>query len=126
MSVERLRFRRRPVSLTSLIDIIFLLLLFFMLSSTFTKFSEVPLMNAGGGAEQGARPLFLQLRPDGMSLNGEVTTLDALLGRIEQIKAGMDEQTVLITVDATVSSQRLIDVLAVLRNAPDLAVSVLE
>jgi biopolymer transport protein ExbD len=37
------------VTLTPLIDVIFLLLLFFMLSSTFTRFAEVPLTNAGGG-----------------------------------------------------------------------------
>ena len=41
--------RRRRLSMTSLIDVIFLLLLFFMLTSTFTRFSEVELTAAGSG-----------------------------------------------------------------------------
>ena len=32
------RVRRKPVGLTSLIDVIFLLLLFFMLASSFTRY----------------------------------------------------------------------------------------
>ena len=35
--------------MTPLIDVIFLLLLFFMLSSTFTRFSDVEMEIGGGG-----------------------------------------------------------------------------
>ena len=41
--------RRRKLSMTSLIDVIFLLLLFFMLTSTFTRFAELDLAAASGG-----------------------------------------------------------------------------
>ena len=50
--------------MTSLIDVIFLLLLFFMLTSTFTRFSEVELTAAGSGTPPQApteAPLFLRL-----------------------------------------------------------------
>ena len=60
--------------MTSLIDVIFLLLLFFMLTSTFSKFSEVPLAAAGSGAvaqASDAKPVFLQLGPDTLRLNGD-------------------------------------------------------
>ncbi|WP_367714863.1 biopolymer transporter ExbD [Nitratireductor sp. GISD-1A_MAKvit] len=40
--------RRKPLSLTSLIDVIFLLLLFFMLSSTFTRFASVEISGGAG------------------------------------------------------------------------------
>ncbi|MEM7303285.1 MAG: biopolymer transporter ExbD [Pseudomonadota bacterium] len=40
---------RRRLSLTSLIDVIFLLLLFFMLSSTFTRFADVELVAGRSG-----------------------------------------------------------------------------
>lgn len=40
MALKRAYVRKRT-SITSLIDVIFLLLLFFMLASTFTKFSEI-------------------------------------------------------------------------------------
>ena len=46
--MRRLR-RRRRLSMTSLIDVIFLLLLFFMLSSTFTRFAELELAAGGTG-----------------------------------------------------------------------------
>ena len=44
--------------MTSLIDVIFLLLLFFMLTSTFSKFAEIELAAAtsGAGAATGAKP----------------------------------------------------------------------
>jgi len=66
--------------MTSLIDVIFLLLLFFMLSSTFSKFAEVELSAASGGAAltSDIKPLFVQLDPDALRLNGEAMTLSAL------------------------------------------------
>ena len=43
------RFRPR-ISLTPLIDVVFLLLVFFMLASTFLKFNYLPLTAGGEGA----------------------------------------------------------------------------
>ncbi|MEX0280950.1 MAG: biopolymer transporter ExbD, partial [Arenibacterium sp.] len=40
--------RRRVVSLTALIDVVFLLLLFFMLTSTFSSFGEIELFPPAG------------------------------------------------------------------------------
>lgn len=117
--------RRRPVTLTPLIDIIFLLLLFFMLSSTFTRFAEVPLMNAGAGHAEGTPPLFLQLREGDLSLNGRSMPLDALVAAIRDAKDG-ETATVLVTVSANVTSQRLVDLLSRLRTLADLSVSILD
>ena len=66
--------------MTSLIDVIFLLLLFFMLSSTFSKFAEVELTAGGAGAATSstARPLFLQLGPETARLNSAELALEAL------------------------------------------------
>ncbi len=126
MLAKRAPWRPRPVALTSLIDIIFLLLLFFMLSSTFTRFGEVPLMNACGGAGTDVAPLFLQLRPEALMLNGEAITVDALVDRLSVREAPDETQTLLITLDPAVTSQQLVDLLAVLRGTPNIAVSVLE
>ena len=41
--------RRRALSLTPLIDVVFLLLVFFMLASTFLKFGSVKVETAGAG-----------------------------------------------------------------------------
>ena len=118
-------FKRRPVTLTPLIDIIFLLLLFFMLSSTFTRFAEIPLLNAGGGTASETAPLFVQLTPNTVVLNGTVLPLEALGPAINALSAG-EAQPLLVTLRDEVSSQRLVDLLIVLRRVPDLAVRVLE
>ena len=75
----RKRTRRRRLSMTSLIDVIFLLLLFFMLSSTFSKFSEVELSGtAGAGGQASDRPpLFLQLGVETLRLNAAESELEA-------------------------------------------------
>lgn len=50
MRLTETRRARRPIGLTPLIDVVFLLLVFFMLASTFLKFSTVRIETAGGGA----------------------------------------------------------------------------
>lgn len=124
----RKRQARRKLSMTSLIDVIFLLLLFFMLSSTFSKFAEVELSAAGSGAgaEQGeTRPMFLRLGAEGLSLNGREVALDALqdVVRGEMPEAG--EQPLLVSLQDGVNAQRLIDLLGVLRGVGNLSVTVL-
>ncbi|WP_198666120.1 biopolymer transporter ExbD [Tropicimonas sp. IMCC34043] len=115
-------FVRRPVSLTPLIDVIFLLLLFFMLSSTFAKFGEIELSQAApGGAGQGApaERVFVQLGAERLVLNGMPVGLDVIA---EQIETGQ----VLVSLDADTTAQRLTDLLVRLRGRADLSVIVLE
>ena len=128
MPLERAVWRPRRVTLTPLIDIIFLLLLFFMLSSTFTRFAELPLLNAGAGAAgYGPPPIFLQLQGEGLSLNGQTMSLDALPAALGAFEPGSeaDVVTLLVTLDAEVTSQELVDLLVLLQGKSWLAVSVL-
>lgn len=112
--------------MTSLIDVIFLLLLFFMLTSTFSRFSEVPLPLGGAGtitAEASTPPLFLQVGEDAISLNGRDMALDGLA---EAIAADGDApQPVIVSVKADTSAQRLTDVLVALQEVPNLSLNVL-
>ena len=118
-------FRRRKLSLTSLIDVIFLLLLFFMLSSTFSQFSEVDLATAGAGqgAASEARPIFVQLRADTLSVNAREVTLDGLAEALGPLIDG--EARALVNTGAEVSAQRLTDLLLALRGIAGLSVQVL-
>lgn len=117
--------------MTSLIDVIFLLLLFFMLSSTFTQFSEIQLFGAKAGSKSRKNqledaPLFLQLRQDTLRLNGQEFDLSRLPAGITSLR-GLDVQTVLISATSdTVTAQRLVDTLVVLAKLTDLHVIVLE
>ena len=111
--------------MTSLIDVIFLLLLFFMLTSTFSKFSEVELSAAGSGrvAASDAPPLFLQLGASELRLNGDPVDLGAL--GLSALSEAEDGTTVLISIGAEVDAQRLTDLLVALRRLPALRVTVL-
>lgn len=115
-------FVRRPLSMTPLIDVIFLLLLFFMLSSTFSRFGEIELSNATPGAAATAEAterVFVQVGPERLVLNGTPVALDVLAAQI-------DSGQVLISLDADTTAQRLVDVLARLRGRDGLTVTVLE
>lgn len=116
--------RRRNLSLTSLIDVIFLLLLFFMLSSTFTRFSELQIATVSGGAiASGTPPVFLRLALNEVTLNGVATEVDRLAAELAALE---DAETLLISMSDDVTAQRLTDVLVVLRAVEGLAVTVLE
>ena len=117
--------------MTSLIDVIFLLLLFFMLSSTFSRFSEVEISAASGGASAApsdSRPTFLRLGEESLSLNGQDVSLDGLATAFDQYRPEDDTEaqtTVLVSLQDEVTSQRLTDLLVTLRTIERLRVSVL-
>jgi len=59
--------RRKSISLTALIDVVFILLMFFMLTSSFQHFNTVELSQSSGesNSAQEAEPQFLLLYADG-------------------------------------------------------------
>lgn len=112
--------------MTSLIDVIFLLLLFFMLSSTFSRFSEVEIVAAGSNsAPSGNTPLFLQLGLENLSLNGQPETLETLPAALEGRDATRAATPVLVSLKDGVNAQRLTDLLVVMRGIQGLRVTVL-
>ncbi|MCK7613753.1 ExbD/TolR family protein [Roseibium sediminicola] len=83
----RPRARRRPVGLTSLIDVIFLLLLFFMLASSFTRYQSLDVSSgaAGGGAD--LKPAYLRIHTaDILDLNGSPLMKTDLVARLSGLK----------------------------------------
>lgn len=116
--------RRRRLSLTSLIDVIFLLLLFFMLTSTFSRFAEVELSAAApAGAPSETPPVFLRLSPEAVNVNGETVDLRALDTALAHDGQGV--RPVLVSLSGEVTSQRLADLLGALRGVPKVAPTVL-
>jgi len=112
--------------MTSLIDVIFLLLLFFMLTSTFSRFSEVPLPLAGAGtvtAEASTPPLFLRVGEEAISLNGQDIAIGGLAEAI--VSDGDAPQPLIVSVAPDTSAQRLTDILVALRQIPNIALNVL-
>ncbi|WP_050604494.1 biopolymer transporter ExbD [Ruegeria sp. 6PALISEP08] len=108
--------------MTPLIDVIFLLLLFFMLSSTFSRFSEIELSSVTTGRESEAEPterFFVQLGATRVVLNGQPISLEDMA---DQALTGQ----VLVNLDPDTSAQRLVDLLVRLRGREGLTVRVLE
>ena len=119
------RRRRRTLSITSLIDVIFLLLLIFLLASTFQQFSELEVAGVSGRGSSAATPdnapLRLVIEPRGLSLNGASTLQDQM---VERLSAPADQPKRLsVEVAPGVTSQRLIDVLVRLEPISDLEVN---
>lgn len=121
--------RRRKLSMTSLIDVIFLLLLFFMLTSTFTRFAEVELTSGGTGAAPTAseRPLFLQLGPETARLNSADVALEGLAEALADQRGDATSETrrLLVALQPGVTAQRLTDLLVILRGVPGFMPTVL-
>ena len=76
------------MSLTPLIDVVFLLLIFFMLASTFSRFSQLPLsaQKSEGQAEKDVK--FILVRVDGqgqININGQVVKKTDLVTKINEL-----------------------------------------
>ncbi len=121
--------RVRRLALTPLIDVVFLLLLFFMLTTTFSRLGEIDLAPAAAGGAVGTAtpPAFVQLSPDGLRVNAVEAPLDGLLARLDPLATEAEEAfVVLVSLSAGPTAQRLVDLLAVLRARPDWQVRVLD
>lgn len=77
------------IGLTPLIDVVFLLLVFFMLASTFLKFNYLPL-RAGAeavGAPNLSETVIVRVRAGGaLDVNGEPVSADGLAARLNNWK----------------------------------------
>ncbi|MEM7440227.1 MAG: biopolymer transporter ExbD [Pseudomonadota bacterium] len=121
------RRQRRKLSMTPLIDVIFLLLLFFMLSSTFSKFSEVELTSGGAGSAIVANdtpPIFVRMFGDVVRINGQEVPKNTL----REVATALitEPRMVLISLDVRTDAQALTDVLVTLRGVKGASVMVLE
>lgn len=126
MSLKRVRNRRRA-SITSLIDVIFLLLLFFMLASTFSKFSEIDVAVASASdiGQSSTDLATLIIQADRIHCN-ERETVDAdLVSRLNELTAS-GTSSIMISVTDDVSTQRLVDVLSLVKQVPSLNIQIKE
>lgn len=85
------------LSLTPLIDVVFLLLIFFMLASTFSRFSSLPLAVKSGQGQTTLNKNFILLRvgKDGaVDINGESVSSENLITRIDQLAVTADMKLV--------------------------------
>lgn len=117
--------RRRRMSLTSLIDVIFLLLLFFMLTATFSRFGDVELTTGGGtGVSDVTRPVFVQLRANTLTLNGEPVALERLQQALATRRSEAGADAVVLSVSDEATAQQLVDVIGAVNALDDMPLQI--
>ncbi|MEM9047187.1 MAG: biopolymer transporter ExbD [Pseudomonadota bacterium] len=109
--------RRRRPSLTPMIDVVFLLLVFFMLASRLGVETAMT-VTVGGDGQTGwtGPPRLVDLRADTLALNGVGIALDALPTRLQRLMAAPGDPVILRVHDGT-PLQSMVDVIAALQAA---------
>ncbi|MCP4912708.1 MAG: biopolymer transporter ExbD [Oligoflexia bacterium] len=106
--------------LTSLIDVVFLLLIFFMATSVFKKDElklslTLPSAGKGEAVNQQIEIIRLEVTKDKMSMNGQDITLEGLKEKVSSIK---DKKIPIeLRIDKVVQYQRVVDVLNLLKSS---------
>ncbi len=101
---------RRRMSLTPMIDVVFLLLIFFMLAARFGQEGVLALSGGTGGEAWSGPPRLVDFAPDGLWLNGTPLPPDALSGALAPLMHGPDAPIILRPRDGA-SLQHLTDLL---------------
>ena len=120
--------RRRRPSLTPMIDVVFLLLIFFMLVARFgvDKVIDINLPSALGQSSQyeGA-PRLVEIKSGNIvSLNGTQISLDQLSSKLSQLMLSPNA-LIIVRSSAEANTQDLLDVLLYLKSEKIMNVSVL-
>jgi biopolymer transport protein ExbD len=103
------------IDLTSLIDVVFLLLIFFMVSTTFTRETnllvKLPEANGAIAEDVAFRIEVLIARNGSYSVNGQAlanSQVETLLQAIEELSAGDNTVPITITADAETTHQSVV------------------
>ena len=109
----------RLIRLTPLIDVIFILLIFFMLASTLEDQGRVPLGVADGGAgsESASDQVHIELSPVGMRIDGEPLSSGDVGDAVRQRLRRTSSEVVAIRAHEGVTLERLLQMTADLRGA---------
>ncbi|WP_461481534.1 ExbD/TolR family protein [Porticoccus sp.] len=115
MKFRRQRKTDQGVNLTPLIDVVFLLLIFFMVSTSFTKESHLvlDLPEADGSVEE-APPEAIEVligREGDYSINGKPLInrqIDTLMSALQEVSLGDSARPLTITADANATHQAVV------------------
>jgi len=120
------------LNLTSMIDVLFLLIIFFMVATKFDEMERnvavaVPEVAQAGEATPPARSLVVSVLSDGrVELDGRSVTLPELTAQLAKAKTPLTEPTVIIRGDANCSFQNVASAMAACQQAgiSDLGITV--
>ena len=132
-----MQFKRRdmdndiPLELTSMTDIVFLLLIFFMISTTFVDLGrhldiQLPETKAGQTTSETQRHVIEMGVPNILQLDGQPVRMEDIPQRLGQSPSGADTRSVIIRADKRLSYGEVMTVLGLVRQVHirDIAVAV--
>ena len=111
---------RQELNVAPLIDVVFLLLIFFMLASTIIKPEAIDLMLEGGSATQTTSDEIINIQvsfDETIRLNGLRLSMDQLAAELASRIQGNEQQPVTIRAEAEVPVQTLVDIMDQVRAA---------
>jgi len=114
LRIARARSRRSLISLTPLIDVVFILLVFFMLASSFVEWRSIDLAEAGPAAATPSEDAALLLRvgaDGGVVIDGEAHDAAALDARLARIAGEDPARRLAVQPEPGVPLQTVVDVL---------------
>lgn len=114
--------RRRRIGLTPMIDVVFLLLVFFMLAARFGVTDAIPVtMSSGAAQSYDGPPRLVTVLPNGLRVNG-IDTTDPVQALTPLM--GSDKDIIILRARDGASVQALLDAMGQLRAAgwPNLVV----
>ena len=120
MQFNEKRRRRVIINITSLIDVLFLLLIFFMVTSTFLEQPgmKLELPSAKSAEISQVEKLVLYIGPGGeIVFNDRAVTLDELPGAIEEAVPQAAEKTLVLRADKTVQHGTVVAVMDIAKRA---------
>ncbi|SGY95235.1 ExbD/TolR family protein [Moritella viscosa] len=107
------------VDLTPMIDMVFILLIFFLVTASFNKMNAIDIQRPDGATNdmQGAVSLVVSIDAEsGVWIEGEPVDIRKLRSRVKTLSGG-DHTSVMLNADRTVDTGRLIEVLDQIRLA---------
>jgi biopolymer transport protein ExbD len=128
-----MRFRQKKesvqdIDISPLIDMVFILLIFFMVSSTFVKDMQLDLDRPGASSATKASSKVIRVFIDKYSdvyVDGQPVKTWAIQGKLRDLMRASTEKSVLVVTDDTIPVEKLIEVVDQCRlsGAEDVAVA---
>ena len=110
---------KRKVSLTPLIDVVFILLLFFMLASSFIEWREIDLNIAGKNSvtqQKNNTPMIVRVTHDGLMLQGKHIDKQIFAQEISASLKANPALAVVVQPQASVPLQQIVSLLDQIRE----------
>jgi len=117
-SFKRPQLPQAQLPLAPLIDVVFILLIFFLLSWKFSKDEldldiRIPTSSQGNSEQRLAGEIIINLKKSGdFSINGQVSSHEALYNKLERLVAVYPNQAVRIRFDQKCEGQYIADVIS--------------